>query len=786
MITARNTDIGALIGIGQQREGALPHRGDGQAARLRRTSRRSIRARRVPASRRDIELQELPGQHFHRHARADGAVDRSDELAHAARRDRSRQSRAASCCPARSRKCTSSCRPTPATFRLPVNTLIFRSEGLRVAVVKNGRVALVPVTLGRDFGSTVEVVAGLTGDEPIDRQPAGLADRRARSCRVRGRCPGARQPAVKRPALMPDRAGAAAALRQTTRLVHRRRHRLRSRRRSRRTPTGRRRSPPIRPPRGAWWEVFQDDPQLERARGAHRRLERDAEGAAGAVPPGARRDRDQPRRALSAGHDGAADHATGTQSGNRTNATAHVSDLGLPAAGRRVVRGRRLGPRPQHGGGQRARARRRAPPTSKRCACRCTPSSRSTTSSCAASTPSKRSSTTAVDGVPARARAHAQPVQRRHRLAGGRRAGRDAAREHARAGQWTSTAQRAALEHAIAVLVGKPPSSLSARGRAARRAAAGDSGRAAVDLLERRPDIAAAERRVAAASAEVGVANAAFFPRLLLTASAGFESRSLASWLAGLSTFWSAGPAAVATIFDGGRRRAVSAQAQAAYDEIGRRLPEAILRPLCRKSKTTSRRCACCARRPTSRRARSRRRNGRVTLATNRYRGGVASYLEVIAAQNAALSNQRDAAVDPVAPARRERAAHQGARRRMERRVASRAEGRRTIVRRLLRASPVVLLLRGCAAAPARRSRTETDRRVARREGSVHARSRRSRRCPRTSAPRFRRSRTSRSIRPTACRRGADGRFRADRRSRCRRRPASVGRCAASARCPSR
>ena len=67
-----------------------------------------------------------------------------------------------------------------ATFRLPVNTLIFRSEGLRVAIVKNGVVSLVPITLGRDFGSTVEVVSGLTGGEAVVvNPPDSLADGQA-------------------------------------------------------------------------------------------------------------------------------------------------------------------------------------------------------------------------------------------------------------------------------------------------------------------------------------------------------------------------------------------------------------------------------------------------------------------------------------------------------------------------------------------------------------------------------------------------------------------------------
>ena len=139
------------------------------------------------------------------------------------------------------------------------------------------------------------------------------------------------------------------------------------------------------------------------------------------------------------------------------------------------------------------------------------------------------------------------------------------------------------------------------------------------------------------------MAHAAFFPRLLLTASAGFESASLTSWLAGLSTFWSVGPAAVATIFDGGRRQAVSAQAQAAYEEMVADYQGSVLTALqevednlaalrvLREEADIQQGAVAAADRS-------------VTLANNRYRGGVASYLEVTAAQNAALSSQRIAA----------------------------------------------------------------------------------------------------------------------------------------------
>jgi outer membrane protein TolC len=139
------------------------------------------------------------------------------------------------------------------------------------------------------------------------------------------------------------------------------------------------------------------------------------------------------------------------------------------------------------------------------------------------------------------------------------------------------------------------------------------------------------------------VARAAFFPRLLLTASAGFESSSLVNWLTGLSSFWSVGPAAVATIFDGGRRRATSEQAQASYEEMVADYQTAVLtafqevednlaalRVLHEEADIQQSAVAAADR--------------SLTLANNRYRGGVASYLEVTTAQNAALSSQRIAA----------------------------------------------------------------------------------------------------------------------------------------------
>jgi NodT family efflux transporter outer membrane factor (OMF) lipoprotein len=129
--------------------------------------------------------------------------------------------------------------------------------------------------------------------------------------------------------------------------------------------------------------------------------------------------------------------------------------------------------------------------------------------------------------------------------------------------------QRAQSEHAIAVLLGENPSTFQAQPNPL----VTESTPPAVDpglpssLLERRPDVAAAERRVAAANAQIGVARAAYFPVFSLAAAAGFDSMRSSNWLTAPSRLWSVGPAGLLTVFDAGRHRAQAAQAKAAYDE---------------------------------------------------------------------------------------------------------------------------------------------------------------------------------------------------------------------------
>jgi NodT family efflux transporter outer membrane factor (OMF) lipoprotein len=201
---------------------------------------------------------------------------------------------------------------------------------------------------------------------------------------------------------------------------------------------------------------------------------------------------------------------------------------------------------------------------------------------------------------------------------------------------------RAALEHAIAVLIGQSPSSFSlVQAPLADEPPAIPAGLPS-QLLERRPDVAAAERRVAAANAEVGVATSAYYPILELTGAAGVESSSLAKLVSSVSTFWSAAPQLLVTVFDAGRRRAEADQARAAYAQNVATFQQAVLvvfqevedqlaaLRILDEEATIQRRAVDAAERS-------------LQQATNRYRGGLASYLEVTFAQSVALANERTA-----------------------------------------------------------------------------------------------------------------------------------------------
>jgi NodT family efflux transporter outer membrane factor (OMF) lipoprotein len=211
--------------------------------------------------------------------------------------------------------------------------------------------------------------------------------------------------------------------------------------------------------------------------------------------------------------------------------------------------------------------------------------------------------------------------------------------ESARTAAEDSILQRAQIEHAIATLVGQQASSFKLTPQPLPPNLAPppiDLGLPS-QLLERRPDVAAAERRVAAANALIGVARAAFFPVFSLAGSAGTESYSLANWMLAPSRYWSIGPQGVLPLFDGGLRRAQSASVVAAYDEqvaayratVLTAFQEvednlAALRQL--EQESSSQAAAVAA------------TKGALDQANHRYRSGLVTYLEVVSTENAALA----------------------------------------------------------------------------------------------------------------------------------------------------
>jgi NodT family efflux transporter outer membrane factor (OMF) lipoprotein len=201
--------------------------------------------------------------------------------------------------------------------------------------------------------------------------------------------------------------------------------------------------------------------------------------------------------------------------------------------------------------------------------------------------------------------------------------------------------QRAQLEHAIAVLIGQPPSafSLPAAPLALREPVVPVG--VPSDLLQRRPDIAAAERRVAAANEQIGIARAAYYPSLSLSGAAGYEGTTITDWLNWPSRFWAVGLTMSQTLFDGGRRRAATAAARAAYDATVADYRQTILGAFQQVEDNLAALRILEQEAAQQDEAVASAKNS-LQLFTNRYVGGYDTYLQVIIAQTVALTNQRN------------------------------------------------------------------------------------------------------------------------------------------------
>ena len=204
------------------------------------------------------------------------------------------------------------------------------------------------------------------------------------------------------------------------------------------------------------------------------------------------------------------------------------------------------------------------------------------------------------------------------------------------------TVQRAQFEHAIAILIGEPPAEFSLTTAPLNYQPPSTPIGLPSELLQRRPDIAAAERRVAEANQQIGIARAAYFPTVTLGGTAGFAGSQGSNWFGWPSGFWAVGPVLAETLFDAGRRRATSESARANYDAAVATYRQtsltafqeveddvAALRIL--ENETQQQQQAVASSQES------------LQLFTNRYTGGVDTYLQVITAQTIELANERNA-----------------------------------------------------------------------------------------------------------------------------------------------
>jgi NodT family efflux transporter outer membrane factor (OMF) lipoprotein len=202
--------------------------------------------------------------------------------------------------------------------------------------------------------------------------------------------------------------------------------------------------------------------------------------------------------------------------------------------------------------------------------------------------------------------------------------------------------QRAQLEHAIALLIGKAPADLSIAVAPVKTTPPELPAGVPEEILKRRPDVASAERLMASANAQIGVAVAAYYPNVAVNSTGGFESSNASKWFSWMGRFWSAGLSMTETLFDGGLRGAQVDQARAAYDASIASYRQTVLtgyqevennlatQRILRDEATVQDAAVSAAEQS-------------LAVTMNQYQAGIVSYLNVIVAQTIALNNQRTA-----------------------------------------------------------------------------------------------------------------------------------------------
>lgn len=203
-----------------------------------------------------------------------------------------------------------------------------------------------------------------------------------------------------------------------------------------------------------------------------------------------------------------------------------------------------------------------------------------------------------------------------------------------------STSTRSQLEHALAALLGQAPAAFALEPTATLPAPAAVPQALPSDLLQRRPDIAAAERRVAAANAQIGVARAAYFPTLTLSAAGGYRGAPLADLFSAPNLFWSLGPALAASIFDGGARSAAVETARASHAQVTATYRQTVLTALQEVEDNLTAAAALAQEEQLQREATAAAQRA-LDVVENQYRAGTVGYLNVLNAQTTVLSSQR-------------------------------------------------------------------------------------------------------------------------------------------------